>query len=70
VITDTLVATANVLDTLGSEDARAGVEMVLAQEPGLVGLQEWGLVAETIASAGRLHVVHPALRRQFRGRAS
>jgi endonuclease/exonuclease/phosphatase family metal-dependent hydrolase len=36
------VATANVLCTLGREDARAAVAAVLAADPDLVGLQEWG----------------------------
>ena len=38
----TLVATANVLDALDRVAARAAVETVLAEEPDLVGLQEWG----------------------------
>ena len=38
----TLVATANVLDALDRVDARAAVATVLAEEPDLVGLQEWG----------------------------
>jgi hypothetical protein len=42
VSTTTLVATANVLDALDRGAARAAVEAVLAQEPDLVGLQEWG----------------------------
>jgi len=36
------VATANILCTLGSSDARASLQAVLAAEPDLVGLQEWG----------------------------
>lgn len=38
----TLVASANVLDALDRAAARAAVEAVLAEEPDLVGLQEWG----------------------------
>ncbi len=38
----TLVATANVQDTLGRADARAALETVLREDPHLVGLQEWG----------------------------
>ncbi len=40
--TQTLVATANVLDALGRADARSAVEEVLAARPDIVGLQEWG----------------------------
>ncbi|MDX6299647.1 MAG: hypothetical protein QOF53_861 [Nocardioidaceae bacterium] len=36
------MATANVLCTLGRSDARASLQVVLAAEPDLVGLQEWG----------------------------
>jgi hypothetical protein len=37
----TTVATANILYTLGRDDARAALAEVLALEPDLVGLQEW-----------------------------
>src|SRR3954471_20749533 len=37
----TTVATANVLYTLGADDARTALGDVLAVEPDLVGLQEW-----------------------------
>ncbi len=40
--TETVVATANILSTLGRTDARAAVETVLAAGPDIVGLQEWG----------------------------
>jgi len=48
----TTVATANVLYTLGSGDARTALADVLALEPDLVGLQEWnpwriGVLRET-----------------------
>lgn len=48
----TTVATANVLYTLGQDDARSALADVLALEPDLVGLQEWypsraGLLRET-----------------------
>jgi endonuclease/exonuclease/phosphatase family metal-dependent hydrolase len=48
----TTVATANVLYTLGTDDARTALRQVLALEPDLVGLQEWlptrlGLLRET-----------------------
>ena len=38
----TLVATANVLDTLAPADAAAALAQVLAHRPDVVGLQEWG----------------------------
>ena len=37
-----LVATANVLRTLGDGDAAAALGAVLDHGPDLVGLQEWG----------------------------
>src|SRR3954452_3304881 len=48
----TLVATANVLCSLGRRDARSALRGVLDRRPDLVGLQEWGpsrrrLLAET-----------------------
>jgi len=42
-ISETVVATANVRRDLGSGPARAALRDVLAEEPDLVGLQEWGL---------------------------
>ena len=40
----TVVATANVLRSLGRAPAREALDLVLAHRPDLVGLQEWGLV--------------------------
>ena len=50
--TQTRVASANVLHSLGSDEARCAIADVLALEPDLVGLQEWyvprtGLLRET-----------------------
>jgi len=42
VTTQTVVATANVLRDLGAGQAREALAGVLAHEPDLVGLQEWG----------------------------
>jgi hypothetical protein len=39
----TVVATANVQETLGRDDARAALDGVLELAPDLVGLQEWNL---------------------------
>lgn len=39
----TVVATSNVLCTLGQDDARAALRVVLDASPDLVGLQEWSL---------------------------
>jgi hypothetical protein len=39
----TVVATANVLRSLGRREAREALELVLRHDPDLVGLQEWGL---------------------------
>ena len=40
---ETVVATANVLYTLGPVQARTALKSVLDHAPDLVGLQEWGL---------------------------
>src|ERR1700712_2000622 len=61
----TTVATANVLYTLGPDEARTALADVLAVGPDLVGLQEWypsrvGLLRET----GRVGLV-PSIRVQF-----
>ncbi len=47
-MSETVVATANVLSTLGRSDARAVVAAVLAEAPDLVGLQEWGRSRRTL----------------------
>jgi hypothetical protein len=52
VTTQTVVATANVLGTLGREDARHVVETVVVAGPELVGLQEWGWSRRALLPGG------------------
>jgi hypothetical protein len=65
----TVVATANVLRSLGRRPAREALGLVLAHRPDLVGLQEWGLsrsglLRETgtvdVQLSGRLSLTRPA----------
>jgi hypothetical protein len=44
----TVVASANVLRSLGRRPAREALRLVLAHGPDLVGLQEWGLVRSAL----------------------
>jgi hypothetical protein len=57
--TQTLVATANVLDTLSREEARSAVRTVVAARPDLVGLQEWGWSRRTLLPRGDYAWVAP-----------
>ncbi len=57
--TETVVATANVLRTLGREDAGDALAGVLAEEPDLIGLQEWGFSRRRVLPRAAYHWVDP-----------
>lgn len=59
-VTWTVVATANVLDRLPRADARASLEAVLAHDPDLIGLQEWGIGRHRLLPSGDYLWVRPA----------
>ena len=58
VTSQTVVASANVLRSLGRSDARAALAGVLAEEPDLVGLQEWNITRlSLLRETGRVGIV-------------
>jgi hypothetical protein len=66
----TVVATANVLRSLGRGDARAALVGVLDEEPDLVGLQEWNITRlPLLRETGSVGVV-PGLPFRLGGRGS